>query len=361
MPSPGKRLTPDAFALALLLASSLQIMENLVPRVPIFPWLKIGLSYAIILPFLLAYGAPSAFALLVARNLLGVLYGGQMFSTFLISTGSGAVAFLIFGAPVAWAFHRKLFGLVGVSVMLATIFNLSQLILVEWILIGHAGFFFQIGPLLAWSIVSGVGVAWLIRLSAPDLESALEWENRAESVREAVARVEPARWKFPAGLALLGVVLFLPSLEWQLAGTGGMIFASRRHRLPVLRSLRAAWPLLFYLGWLHLFHTPGRIVGWGGMTEEGVKAFGFHTVRLINLVVVGQALSRVFPIAWMRRSRHPAVQGFLVALPLLPGLFSFSVAAGKQVVARWRAGDRKRLLTPLFEAWKQGLSGHPPF
>lgn len=36
MRSPNNKLSPEAFALALLLASSLQIMENLVPRVRFF-------------------------------------------------------------------------------------------------------------------------------------------------------------------------------------------------------------------------------------------------------------------------------------------------------------------------------------
>ena len=50
------QLTPGTFAICLLLAASLQIIENLVPRIPIFPWLRFGFTYLVLLPFLLRYG-----------------------------------------------------------------------------------------------------------------------------------------------------------------------------------------------------------------------------------------------------------------------------------------------------------------
>src|SRR3954471_10047779 len=133
-------LSARTFALALLVASSLQIMENLLPRFPLFPWMRVGFSYVIILPFLLQYGPRAAFALFIARNLIAIMYGGQPFSTFLISTGSGCFTFLCLGFPVRWAYSRGAAGVLGASVLLATGFNVCQLFLVNVILIRHAGF-----------------------------------------------------------------------------------------------------------------------------------------------------------------------------------------------------------------------------
>jgi uncharacterized membrane protein len=374
VPPENPRLTPEVFALALLLCSSLQIMENLLPRIPLFPWLKLGLSYVVILPFLLRFGALPAFALLIGRNVLGVLYGGQLFSTFLISTGSGAVAFLAAGPVVVWAHRRNLLGVPGISVLTAAVFNLSQLVLVEWVVIGHSGFYFQVGPLLLWSVVSGLGIAWLIGLSREDLAGAWETQGGSRAARESLGagNAVPAEGRlrtaaFAAALTAVAVVMLTPSFTaqglfvplavlaaWRAPGAaaGSRVTGGGRR---VFTSVLAAWPLFFYLGWLHLFHTSGRLEMMG-VTREGIDAFAFHGLRLVNLILAGQWVARTIPLAWMRRSRHPALQGFLLALPLLPGIFRFSVTAGRQIARRVLKGERTRLLTPVFEAWKKSLA-----
>ncbi|MDQ3003218.1 MAG: Gx transporter family protein, partial [Fibrobacterota bacterium] len=153
------KVTPEAFALALLVASSFQIMENLLPRIPLFPWMRMGFSYVVILPFLLHYGPRAAFALFLARNFITVLYGGQPLTTFLIGSGSGALALLGLGQPVAWAYRRGWMGILGSSILLAAGFNLIQLAMVNFAFIRHSGFFFQVGPILAWSLISGAIIA----------------------------------------------------------------------------------------------------------------------------------------------------------------------------------------------------------
>lgn len=299
-----------------------------------------------------------------------MLYGGQMFSTFLISTGSGAAAFLLLGYPVAWLFHRKVFGLIGVSVLLATMFNLSQLILVEWILIRHSGFFFQVGPILIWSVVSAGAIAYLIRLSEADLAGAWEWESGSDA-RAGGSTASPdsalplpdfaasgTNGFFVFALALIGCVLAISSTILQALILAAALPVSARvfgiGYKSALKMLLAAWPLFFYLAWLHLFHTPGRLMTLG-MTHEGISALGLHGLRLLNLIVVGRWLAQTLPLGWMRHSSKPYFRGFLLAVPLLPGLFSFSLAAGKQVARRWFRGERENLLTPLFDAWKQNL------
>src|SRR5262245_15899678 len=88
-PAQPGALTPRVFALCLLMCASLQIMENLLPRIPVFPWLKLGLSYVIVLPFLLRFGAMAAASLLLGRNLLTLIFAGQALTTFLVGTASG--------------------------------------------------------------------------------------------------------------------------------------------------------------------------------------------------------------------------------------------------------------------------------
>ena len=99
-------LSSEVLALSLLLATSLQIMENLLPKVPIFPWLKLGLAHLIILPFLLRFGVKNVLILFLSRNLITLMYGGQIFSSFLISTLSGLFSLGFIGQGVYMLYHK---------------------------------------------------------------------------------------------------------------------------------------------------------------------------------------------------------------------------------------------------------------
>ncbi len=345
--APAPKLTAGQFALALLAASSLQIMENLIPRFPLFPWLRVGLSYVIILPFLLQFGPRAAFALVLGRNLVAVLYGGQPFSTFLISSSSGVVAFLGLGWPVRWLYARRLLGLSGAGVLLATVFNITQLVLVECVLIRHAGFFFQIGPILAWSALSGVAVAAFIRYAEGDLLAWFQRTARETSMTAPRMRRNDTRL-FAAGLAALGAVLLLPFLSLQIAALLIVLFASRGQS----KILFSAWPFFFYLAWLHLFHTAGEYWIGDWVTRQGVAAFCFYTVRLANLILLGRWISGRFPWHWGERSGSVYAQGFLLSLPLMTDIFESSLRLGREMGRRLWSGNRRGALTPAFDAWQ---------
>ena len=176
-PKPSTELFPQIFAFCLLLASSLQIMENLLPKIPIFPWLRLGLAYLILLPFLLRFGAFKTLMLFTCRNLITLVYGGQIFSAFLISTLSGVFSIGIVGNIVFYLYHKKVLGLIGTSVILACAFNLMQLLVVNFLFIRHGDFFFQVPPLLLWSLLSGSLIAFLVKKSISDLNLLFEGKN----------------------------------------------------------------------------------------------------------------------------------------------------------------------------------------
>jgi uncharacterized membrane protein len=397
MPSPSETLrgpAPRAFALALLIASSLQIMENLLPRFPLFPWMRIGLSYVVILPFLLQYGPRAAFALFLARNLIAVLYGGQPLTTFLIGSGSGAAAFLGAGAPVAWAYHRGWMGILGASIVMATAFNLAQLAVVNLTLIRHSGFYFQTGPILAWSLASGAAVALLIRFSYAELAGlfspnptdagrpdrdripmptqadvqatlgtsvqtplpastpatlhAARSSTRAMPERSGATKPGTRSREFLVGLALLALLAALPPL-WMQVPAFALLLVLVRDRL---RMLWHAWPFFFYLAWLHLFHTSGTYWIGESITHEGARNFAIYSVRLANLILLGRWLSLRFPWQWMANPRSAYLQGLLLALPLLPDLFRASLELGGRMLRGMLRGQRTGVLAPAFEAWK---------
>ena len=349
-PKGGSKVTPETFALALLVASSLHIIENLLPRIPIFPWMRIGLSYAVILPFLLHFGPKAAFALFLARNGIAFLYGGQPLTTFLIGSASGFLALFGLGHPVAWAYRRGWLGLLGAGILLAAGFNLAQLVLVNMALIRHSGFYFQTGPILAWSLLSGTAVALLIRFSQAEL-AALFTPGAERAEQESAGREKADVRKFLAGCALLAVLFTVDAFAVQLPVLAALGILTRGGA----RMVFLAWPFFFYLAWLHLFRTPGQFLIGEWITREGVVQFSVHAARPANFILLGRWLAGHFPWQWAGNSRSPYLRGFLLSLPLLPALVESSLKSGKEMFRRIRAGRRQGLLAPAFETWRKRM------
>lgn len=366
MPVMGNRSdtlpTPEIFALCLVAAAGLQVMENILPRFPLFPWMRLGLSYVIILPFLLRYGVRPALALLLARNGMTLLFGGQPLSTFLIGTGAGLASFLVLGGAIRWAYSRRLMGLVGAGVLLASGFNLAQLALVKWTLVRHSGFFVQSGPLLAWSLASGTAVALLIRLSAGEIgqflsDAGMTAPETGEESRSGKTRPGELPEGRPAYAlaAIMAMATLLITDSPSIQATGFLMFAAISGR-DGARTLRQAWPFFFFLAWLHLLRTPGTMLPGGWTTREGLHAFILHGLRLGNLILAGKLASSNIPWRWLGRRESIYIRGFTLALPLMPTLFPRSIALGKEILGDLKAGRRENLLAKPLRAWRLEMS-----
>lgn len=324
------------FAGALVLAAGLQIAESLVPRIPVFPWLRLGLSWAILLPFLLSFGVRPTLSLFLARNVLSLTFGGQPPSTFLVSSLSGVLAIALCGPVVAWTSRRGWIGWVGASVALSATFNALQLLVVTVVLVGHAGNLFQLGPILAWSIASGTAVAWIARrISRPGLWTRLE--KAIDSSAHGTFRETPMR---PFRIAIWSTLLVLPfvvsgmAAQLGLAGFLAIVVAAKGgvgNWLVVWRS----WPYFAFLAWLHLLETPGHFLSGTPVTMEGLRSFALHGARLCSFLLVSQELSRLVP--WTRIAPTSLwARGIGLALPLLPGLFPAATRAAR----RWWAARK---------------------
>jgi uncharacterized membrane protein len=350
MPKLGEGIKAESFATALLLCAALQVCEGILPRIPIFPWLKLGLSYAIVLPFWMRYGTRAAVFLVVGRNLLTFLLSGQPVTTFLIGTFSSSLALLATGVPLRLCVRNGILGWTGAGMLLAAAMNLIQLTAVEWAFIRHSGFYFQAAPMLAWSVVSGALVAWAGFRLYPALQRILDSERvgQVSSANSNASRFDSdltagemqsvehgenkKRLHFASACTRLLAALFLPTLMAQ-AGLGLLsliLIIADRNRPPSasFKLIAAAWPLFLFQAILHLGFGEGRLIAGGWFTLEGLNAFGENALRLFNALLVGPALLAAWPTRkepWLSESStfaslRPFSQGFAMALASAPEL-----------------------------------------
>lgn len=347
MPSPiepaphGGPCSPRAFALCLLVCAALQIAENLLPRLPIFPWLKLGLSHVVLLPFLLRFGAPAASSLLLGRNLLTLLFAAGSLSSFLIGTASGLAALLLGGGLVRAAVARGLLGMVGAGMLMAAFMNAAQLATVEGLFIRHAAFWFQAAPMLVWSAVSGAMVAWLAHRARPALEELFMETGEAE-VRGG-APDSGSRVGFAACLAVLVGLFLLPGPALQGAAFVLVLaFSALRGRLGEgFLNLARGWPWFLYLAWLHLLFGEGEYLAGAWVTRPGLEAFLAYGARLASLILLGPHLAASFPRRDLAGARAAWVRGMVAALPLLPGLHAAAMGSGRALLRSLRPRGRR--------------------
>lgn len=343
VPPPSARL----FAGALLAATALQLVELLLPRIPLLPWLRPGFSWIVLLPFLLDFGVAATLGLFLARNLLSMAFGGQPASTFLISTCSGLAAILLVGSSLRWLVRARLLGRAGASVILAATFNGFQLVTVAGVLVGSGGYLSQIGPLVLWSAISGLLVAWL---SLP-LGDGRGWRT-LEDLAPPPSRTEMAKGSLPASLAAGAMMLLsLAASDLRLAGAS-LLLALVWGKGTAAKAILATWPFLPYLAWFHLLGTPGDLLaGSRSITRQGLEQFALHVLKLWAFTSWGRILTGHLPWNRLLSGRGGWTRGVALALPAMSRLFP---AATTEARRWWREG-RQGGLEGFLARFAEGL------
>ncbi len=342
-------LNAHSFAFFLLLATALQIMDSMLPKLPIFPWLRFGLSYVVILPFAIQFGWKDATGLFICRNLLSVLYGGQMLSSFLISSFAGILTFMVLVPALLKLYHKNILGLSGLAVAMAASFNVLQLVAVNFLLVQHKAFYFQLAPLLTWSVLSGIAVSLLCKMSWAGLNEILERKVLASNPKEIeVVESGSVNWAWGLILIFLLVVCFVIPGIWAQGVLAVVVgFSMRKHIWPLVFY---AWPFYFYLAWFYLFQPDGVYLLGEWITREGLQNFGYYFLRTLNIILLGKALSLWLmdsPKTWFPKGLY--FQGISLALPLLPSLFGMSLPALREAWGQFKSKNYRNLFRGLME------------
>jgi hypothetical protein len=271
--------------------------------------------------------------LFACRNLITLVYGGQIFSAFLISTLSGVVSLGIVGTAAFYLYHKKFLGLIGTSVTLACAFNLIQLVVVNFLFIRHGDFFFQVSPLLLWSLLSGSLIAFLVNKSISDVNLLFDSQNSTSFYYQEVKEDDFSFYKWLSLLAACSVfasLFLISSVQIQIILLPILLLINRFKNIKIVYY---AWPFYFYLAWLHLFRTEGIYIYKDWITREGFDNFIFFAVRTTNIILCGQWLSRYISGLWRKSAGNFYIKSIGYALPLLPALFGLSLAMGKEFLA----------------------------
>lgn len=158
--APPKPLLTLAFLTAT--ACSIHIVESLIMRLLPLPFIRLGLSNIVILYLILRRHTCQALIVNVTKSLIG---GVATFSLLtpatLLSLGGGLTAIF-----AMWAGDRLPLGLskYGVSIVGAVAHNLTQLLLVRYVVMPGTNVFILTPILLILALFSGIVTAWLLML-----------------------------------------------------------------------------------------------------------------------------------------------------------------------------------------------------
>jgi len=154
--SPASHLTQLSLLIALGLI--LFLFESLMPR-PL-PWLKPGLAHVATLVALYILGIRAAFVVVVLRILVGSIILGTLFNPAFLLSFCGGVAATFFMVLLK-QFFSAYFSIFGISIGGAVVHNMTQLILVEKIIVRRLEIFYLIPIMIISSVVTGFIVAAL--------------------------------------------------------------------------------------------------------------------------------------------------------------------------------------------------------
>lgn len=167
------RVDPRTRKLALLgilaaQALALAFLENLIPAIPgLPPGAKPGLANIVTMFTASVMGFWSAIAITVIKSLFALITRG--FTAFCMSLTGGVLSTIVMVLLLRW--KKNPFGILGVSILSAIMFNAGQLAVACIMLYGTKGLAQTYGPLLlVFGIVAGALTGTILKLVLPALE-----------------------------------------------------------------------------------------------------------------------------------------------------------------------------------------------
>jgi heptaprenyl diphosphate synthase len=332
----------------ILLAVAINAIEFFIPRIPFFPWLKPGLANCVTILWIVEYGVVDALVFSLLRIWIAGFYFGFSFYAISLSLSGGMCSTLVMGLVWTTLGKRGWMGTVGVGIAGALAHNLTQIMVIYFLLAKNGHLFYQIPIMLVAAIVFGS----LTGIIAPMLRTILGEANKDISAGKVPGAVERAHVRLRDSMA--AIILFTIGCIVALINdlhvlvflaVGSAIFAQFVYRGSlrlILSPVTRFWPMFLFIGLIHGLLSYGtRIEGVPVVTYEGVRLtcaqwlklwtwielsfslthFNFHRI-VLNMV------QRLFP--WNRTTLFAGV----LALEYFPAIVTVVQEKARKSILR---------------------------
>ena len=141
-------------------AVTVYVLESFIPK-PL-PFMRLGLANIVILLLLFSDDYSSAFIVAISKTIIGGFFSGAIFSPSTILSISGSIVAL----SLMILFIRSKFGfsIIGISIIGAVSHNLTQILVVRFLLIKENSIFYLTPVLVIMGIVTGIIIGYLTYL-----------------------------------------------------------------------------------------------------------------------------------------------------------------------------------------------------
>ena len=282
----------------ILFAVALNAVEFFIPRIPFFPWLKPGIANCVIIFWIIEFGVVDALLFSLLRIWIAGFYFGFSFLTMTLGLSGAVCSTLVMGAAWTLLGKRGIMGTIGIGVCGALTHNITQIIVVYFLLAHNAHLFYQVPVMMAASVgfgaFTGALAPLLLSMHQENSRRILHPTGPIVFADTAVTRRDAA---LPLALLALGCAIVFINSTAVLAAVAfiATVFAARVRggsTAMALRPLTKFWLLFLFVGCIDLFDTYGtKIEGLSFLTVEGVRGASLQWLRLWTWVELASLLT----------------------------------------------------------------------
>lgn len=154
-------------------AIGIYAIETIIPKP--FPWLRLGLSNAVVLCVIVLLGFKEGLLVSISRTLVGSLLTGTFLTPFFFFALSGGLV----STCIMWLAYRlggRVFSLIGISILGALAHNLTQLFVAYKLYVKRVEVFYLLPVFILLSVImggiTGIGAIYLRKILDPSINKA---------------------------------------------------------------------------------------------------------------------------------------------------------------------------------------------
>jgi heptaprenyl diphosphate synthase len=348
-----------ARTLWIFVAVAISAVEALIPRIPLFPWLKPGFSNAVTILWIIRYGTVDALLFSFLRVWISGFYVG--FSLFSLGLGLCGAACATLSMGLLWKLlgRRRWLGTVGLGICGACFHNAGQLVALALLLKEAEKLLVQVPVMLAASLVFGGLTGWMVVPLGRLLAARSYHHLLPDRVNPQEGRI--SRISLLASIGILAVSLGLLAIQ-QVSVLGACAVLATILAVAVTGSFSAVlrrgilrfWMLFFFIAFTNLLHPSGTIL-WHlpFLTREAALDTACQWLRLWSWLALAALLTKahfdrvLFSVLSKVFRRHGAtLAAASAALVHFSVIFTSAVDAAKSLRKSGRRSPRS-----LARAW----------